>query len=132
MTANLFVAGRIIWRADLKQTKKGTPMRSVLIAGDDENMPPVRALVFGDDAEHAAVGDWMSVEGDPEISTYEKDGEVKPAVSLMAKWSKLSGHGGQRQRKSQAQQRTNGQQQDHRQQRAFDDELPGHMQDDPA
>jgi len=102
MSANLFVAGRIIWRAELKQTKNGRPMRSVLIATDEDNMPPVRALVFGDDAEHAAVGDFMSVEGSPEITVFEKNGETKPAVSMMARWSRLTGHGGQRQRKSAA------------------------------
>lgn len=102
MTANLFVAGRVIWRAELKQTKTSRPMRSVLIASDDENMPPVRALVFGEDAEHAAVGDFISVEGPPEISTYKKNGEVRPAASMLARWSRLSGHAGERRRRSEA------------------------------
>lgn len=102
MSASLFLAGRIIWRSEQKATRTGKPMRSILIASDEENMPPVRALVFGEDAEHAAVGDFISVEGPPEVSTYEKNGEVKLAVSLMARWSRLSGHAGARQRRSEA------------------------------
>ena len=108
MSANLFISGRIIWRADLKETRTGTSMRSDLIGSDDENMPPVRALIFGEEAEYANVGDFMSVEGPPEISTYEKNGEVKPAVSLMARWSRLTGHRVQRQRKSEAAKRGRG------------------------
>jgi hypothetical protein len=102
MAANLFIAGRVTWRAELKQTKSGSAMRSVLIAADDDTMPACRALVFGDVAEHVQVGDYLSVEGAPEISTFEKNGEIRPALSMMAKWSRLSGHGGARQRRSEA------------------------------
>lgn len=67
-TANLFVAGRVVWQAELKTTRTGQPMRSVLIGSDDDAMPPCRVLVFGSDAEHSTVGAFMSCEGPPEIS----------------------------------------------------------------
>ena len=54
MSANLFVAGRIIWRAELKETKSGSSMRGVLVGLDDGGeapRPPCFVTIFGDDAE---------------------------------------------------------------------------------
>jgi hypothetical protein len=135
MTATLFASGRVLWCGELGPTKTDKPMRGCLVATSqerDDTHPPVVVRQFGEEAQHVQTGDLLAAEGELEASIRERDGKPGVNLSIMARWCRLTGHAGQRQRKSQAAQRMNGQQQDHRQQRAFDDELPGHMQDDPA
>lgn len=107
MSANLFICGRIVWRAELKETESGKPMRSVLIASDGENMPSVHALIFGGDAGHAEKGDNIAAEGELEASIMERESKPTVSLSIMARWSKLTGHAGARQRRSEAQQTPN-------------------------
>ena len=62
--------------------------------------PPVMAILFGSDAEHATKGDWLSVEGPLEASIREHQGRSVVGLSVMARWLRLTGHAGQRKQRS--------------------------------
>lgn len=107
-SAVLFVAGPTIWIAELKQTRNGSPMRGVLVAvdngteGQEPACPPVFIRLFGSDAEHVKKGDHVAAEGTLEAEVGERDGKSVVRLSIMARWSRLTGHAGDRQRRSKA------------------------------
>lgn len=108
-TANLFIAGRIIWTGDLGETKTGSPMRGVLAAvddaerGEEPKCAPVFVRLFGTEAEHAGKGDWLAAEGPLETSLREREGKPVVSLSIMAKWARLTGHRDARKQRSEAQ-----------------------------
>ncbi|MDH3662685.1 MAG: hypothetical protein OEU92_22090 [Alphaproteobacteria bacterium] len=104
-TATLFVHGRIGWLSELRETNSGSAMRSALIfvdGGAEDESLGVFARVFGSDAEAMTKGDMIAVEGPVEIGLAEHKGESKPRLSVMARWSRLSSHAGDRRRRSEA------------------------------
>ena len=104
-TSVLFVSGPVLWAGDLKTTKTGSPMRGVLVGLDrneEKPMPPCFVRVFGSDAEAVSKGDRLAAEGDLEAEVGERDGKPSVRLSIMARWSRLTGHAGDRQRRSEA------------------------------
>lgn len=104
-TSVLFVSRPVLWTGDLKNTKTGSPTRGVLVGLDrneEKPMPPCFVRVFGSDAEAVNKGDRLAVEGDLEAEVGERDGKPAVRLSIMAKWSKLTGYAGARQQRSKA------------------------------
>ncbi|MEM9627813.1 MAG: hypothetical protein AAGA21_16370 [Pseudomonadota bacterium] len=92
-----YVSGRVCWAGELKKTRNDKPMRNVLIA-PGQDTPAVSVLLFGDEAERVNVGDSLAVEGPAEAKVWQKNGEdPKPSLSVLARWSKLTGRAGARQ-----------------------------------
>lgn len=95
--AILYAAGRVIWCGPEKLTKTNAPMRSVLIAVCDQEpptMPPVFVTIIGSESRHLEQGSCLSVEGEPEITVAERDGQPVAKVSMLARRVMLSGADG--------------------------------------
>lgn len=90
-----FATGRVVWVGELKQARNGQPMRSVMLSLDKDGQA-VAVLVFGDEAAAVQAGDCMAAEGPVEAKLRTKDGETKAMLSLVARWTKLTGQAGQK------------------------------------
>ncbi len=90
-----FAAGKVVWAGEAKQARNGQPMRSVMLSVGKDGVG-VAVLVFGNEAEAIAVGDGLAAEGPVEAKLRTKDGETKAALSIMARWAKLTGQAGQK------------------------------------
>lgn len=78
-TCNLFISGRVVWAGPEKATKNDRPMRSVVVAVDDQDeggLPAIMVTVIGDESRHLDKGSWLSAEGTPELSIDQKDGKT--------------------------------------------------------
>ena len=101
-TATLYLNGKVIWCAELGRSKTDKPMRGVLVAlsnDPDDERPPCFVRLFGEDAEAVKAGDTLAAEGELEASLGERDGKPNVRLSIMAKWSRLTGHAGARRRR---------------------------------
>ncbi|MEM8950481.1 MAG: hypothetical protein AAGC99_14220 [Pseudomonadota bacterium] len=102
---NLFVSGRVVWAGPEKATKRSQPMRSVVVAVDDQEeggLPAIMVTVIGDEARHLSQGSWLSAEGTPELEIVDKDGEPVIRWRMLARRVMLSGadHAAQRRAKA--------------------------------
>ena len=93
-TCNVFISGRVVWGGPEKQTKNGRPMKSVVVAVDDQDeggLPALMVTVIGDEAKHLDKGSWLSAEGTPEMEIVERDGKPVIRWRMLARRVILSG-----------------------------------------